>query len=194
MLCKCSHIFLGLGESFSYTGVPGTFSYLYWGSWNRKPPPLKHQPFIDQFEHPDPAPVWCIFVPKISKDFQLESLGYAVLGSFLRRSWIFVGLSPLPVRVTTRISTFLVGNPYKPSFPLLLGGGTTQDICNSKFRCLFSFGRVHTSHTSQDAFSNSPTENTYTQQKRRANSIRGQKNKGKINTSQPHLTIHSSVL
>ena len=46
-------------------------------------------------------------------------------------SWgyeIFLGLSPLPVRVTTRIITFLVGNPYKPSFPLLLGGGTTQDI------------------------------------------------------------------
>ena len=39
-----------------------------------------------------------------------------------------VRLSPLPVRVTTRIITFLVGNPYKPSFPLLLGGGTTQSI------------------------------------------------------------------
>ena len=40
----------------------------------------------------------------------------------------YFGLSPLPVRVTTRIITFLVGNPYKPSFPLLLGGGTTQQI------------------------------------------------------------------
>ena len=39
---------------------------------------------------------------------------------------LYVGLSPLPVRVTTRIITFLVGDPYKPSFPLLLGGGTTQ--------------------------------------------------------------------
>ena len=37
-----------------------------------------------------------------------------------------VGLSPLPVTVTTRIVMFLVGDPYKPSFPLLLGGGTTQ--------------------------------------------------------------------
>ena len=36
---------------------------------------------------------------------------------------IYLGLSPLPVRVTTRIITFLVGNPYKPSFPLLLGRG-----------------------------------------------------------------------
>ncbi len=34
-----------------------------------------------------------------------------------------LGCPPLPVRVTTRIITFLVGNPYKPSFPLLLGGG-----------------------------------------------------------------------
>ena len=42
--------------------------------------------------------------------------------------YIYIGLSPLPVRVTTRIITFLVGNPYKPSFPLLLGGGTTQYI------------------------------------------------------------------
>ena len=37
---------------------------------------------------------------------------------------VSLGLSPLPVRVTA----FLVGNPYKPSFPLLLGGGTTQSI------------------------------------------------------------------
>ena len=44
----------------------------------------------------------------------------------------YVGLSPLPVRVTTRIITFLVGNPYKPSFPLLLGGGTTQMICDDR--------------------------------------------------------------
>ena len=41
---------------------------------------------------------------------------------------ICLGLPPLPVRVTTRIIVFLVGDPYKPSFPLLLGGGTTQDM------------------------------------------------------------------
>ena len=44
----------------------------------------------------------------------------------LHAEMLELGLSPLPVRVTTRIITFLVGNPYKPSFPLLLGGGTTQ--------------------------------------------------------------------
>ena len=43
-------------------------------------------------------------------------------------SYLFIGLSPFPVIVTTRIITFLVGNPYKPSFPLLLGRGTTQSI------------------------------------------------------------------
>ena len=29
---------------------------------------------------------------------------------------VYVGCGPLPVTVTTRIITFLVGNPYKPSF------------------------------------------------------------------------------
>ena len=33
------------------------------------------------------------------------------------------GLSPLPVRVTTRIITFLVGDPYKPSFATVTGRG-----------------------------------------------------------------------
>ncbi len=43
-------------------------------------------------------------------------------------SVVYLRSTPHPVRVTTRIITFLVGNPYKPSFPLLLGGGTTQCI------------------------------------------------------------------
>ena len=34
-----------------------------------------------------------------------------------------VGLSPLPVTVTTRIITFLVGDPYKPSFATVTGRG-----------------------------------------------------------------------
>ena len=38
--------------------------------------------------------------------------------------WLeYLGLSPLPVRVTTRIITFLVGNPYKPSFATVTGWG-----------------------------------------------------------------------
>ena len=54
---------------------------------------------------------------------------------------IYIGLSPLPVRVTTRIITFLVGNPYKSSFPLLLGGGTTQYI----YICVFIYIYIYTS-------------------------------------------------
>ena len=42
---------------------------------------------------------------------------------------LLVGLSPLPVTVTTRIITFLAGDSYKPSFATgILGGGTTQII------------------------------------------------------------------
>ena len=41
---------------------------------------------------------------------------------------VYLGTTPLPVRVTTRIIIFLVGDPHKPSFPLLLGGETTQRI------------------------------------------------------------------
>ena len=37
-----------------------------------------------------------------------------------------LGCGPLTVTVTTRIIPFLAGNPYKPSFLLFLGGGTTQ--------------------------------------------------------------------
>ena len=35
----------------------------------------------------------------------------------------YVGLSPLPVRVTTRIISCLVGDPYKPSFATITGKG-----------------------------------------------------------------------
>ena len=34
-----------------------------------------------------------------------------------------IGLSPLPVTVTTKIITFLVGDPYKPSFATVTGRG-----------------------------------------------------------------------
>ena len=36
---------------------------------------------------------------------------------------ISLGVAPLPVTVTTRIITFLVGDPYKPSFPTVTGRG-----------------------------------------------------------------------
>ena len=44
---------------------------------------------------------------------------------------ISVGLSPCPITVTTRIIIFLVGDPINLHLPLLLGGGTTQNISES---------------------------------------------------------------
>ena len=38
-------------------------------------------------------------------------------------SIVYLGCGPLPVTVTTRIVTFLVGNPYKPSFATVTGRG-----------------------------------------------------------------------
>ena len=39
------------------------------------------------------------------------------------------GLSPRPVTVTTRIITFLVGDPYKPSFAIVTGWGVDLNVC-----------------------------------------------------------------
>ena len=36
---------------------------------------------------------------------------------------LFVGTTPHPATVTTRIIPFLVGNPYKPSFVTVTGWG-----------------------------------------------------------------------
>ena len=47
-----------------------------------------------------------------------------MIGSIeVERINLYFGVSPLPVRVTTRIITFLVGNPYKPSFATVTGRG-----------------------------------------------------------------------
>ncbi len=82
---------------------------------------------------------------------------------------IWFGLSPLPVRVTTRIITFLVGNPYEPSFPLLLGGGTTQymiiyDLYHmyrwwNHCALLVAWFRRSLGTTSRDPFQRSPSRN-----------------------------------
>ena len=36
---------------------------------------------------------------------------------------LYLGTTPHPVTVTTRIITFLIGNPYKPSFVTVTGWG-----------------------------------------------------------------------
>ncbi len=43
-----------------------------------------------------------------------------------------LGLSPLPVTVTTRIITFLIGYPYKPSFATITGRGGCPPKPSSK--------------------------------------------------------------
>ena len=75
----------------------------------------RNQPNLGQYTINPMDPSW------VCEYFIMPSFG----GCWDFCTW-WVGLSPFPVRVTTRIITFLVGNPYKPSFPLLLGGGTTQ--------------------------------------------------------------------
>ena len=55
---------------------------------------------------------------------------------FQAKTKILWVVPPPRIPVTTRIITFLVGNPYKPSFPLLLGGGTTQKILNKQTKSL----------------------------------------------------------
>ena len=42
---------------------------------------------------------------------------------FQMAKWWYLWYGPLPVTVTTRIITFLVGNPYKPSFATVTGWG-----------------------------------------------------------------------
>ena len=44
-------------------------------------------------------------------------------GAWVLRRWLFIRSTPHPVTVTTRIITFLVGNPYKPSFATVTGWG-----------------------------------------------------------------------
>ena len=51
---------------------------------------------------------------------------------------IYIGCGPLPVTVTTRIITFLVGDPYKPSFPTVTGG-TWHPRIKRKTRCHRTF-------------------------------------------------------
>ena len=54
---------------------------------------------------------------------------FTALTTPLRSHGYTLGVAPLPVTVTTRIVTFLVGDSYKPSFATgILGGGHIQDI------------------------------------------------------------------
>ena len=49
---------------------------------------------------------------------------------------VYVGTTPHPVTVTTRIITFLIGNPYKPSFVTVTGWGVDRMYMYIKDMCL----------------------------------------------------------
>ena len=46
----------------------------------------------------------------------IDSISYSVQTTW-KTLTVYLGLSPCPVTATTRIIRFLVGDPYKPSFP-----------------------------------------------------------------------------
>ena len=59
---------------------------------------------------------------------RVDDFPFSLLVRYVSFSWreekkTYVGLSPLPVTVTTRIITFLVGDLYKPSFATVTGRG-----------------------------------------------------------------------
>ena len=66
---------------------------------------------------------------KIWPNFKCQSFCATKKATFPKHGK-YVGLSPCPVTVTTRIVVFLVGDPNLNLYlPLLLGGGTIQQIC-----------------------------------------------------------------
>ncbi len=66
-------------------------------------------------------------------------------GWFYRKgtNTIYLGLSPLPVTVTTRIITFLVGDPYKPSFAAVTGRGDNPIYIYILYCQMTSIGSFH---------------------------------------------------
>ncbi len=67
-----------------------------------------------------------------------QGISFFAVMVFVLSYLVYLGTTPHPVTVTTRIITSLVGNPYKPSFATVTGGG------RSKLYLLFpvSFGTV----------------------------------------------------
>ena len=57
---------------------------------------------------------------------------YSTLSSIIILSIILFRSTPHPVTVTTRIITFLVGNPYKPSFATVTGWGGDPTYYNQR--------------------------------------------------------------
>ena len=67
---------------------------------------------------PQPRPwrIWASETPPWGVSWTSVPKSDSLLGSFMLNNHIYVGCGPVTVTVTTRIITFLVGDPYKPSF------------------------------------------------------------------------------
>ena len=63
---------------------------------------------------------------------------------------VYFRSTPHPVTVTTRIITFLVGNPYKPSFPTVTGWGVDLRSTIVGFRMTPSKSKSYTSTVNSD--------------------------------------------
>ena len=68
----------------------------------------------------------------VSEPAVVDSAGIAILllPSSSSPSSLLFRSTPHPVTVTTRIITFLVGNPYKPSFATVTGWGVDPNYCH----------------------------------------------------------------
>ena len=86
--------------------------------------------------------LWTIFQPTLRVFIQVFNeiipcwVGFPSKYHLISRqyfhNWLYLGLSPCPVTVTTRITTFLVGNPEKnPSFATVTGRGD-----NPRYNCV----------------------------------------------------------
>ena len=63
------------------------------------------------------------------------AIEYGLLELVAKYANIYIRSTPHPVTVTTRIITFLVGNPYKPSFATVTGWGV--DLIYTVFNASF---------------------------------------------------------
>ncbi len=86
------------------------------------------------------------FLPKVV----VLVCGLKIDQSNLRGIRVYLGTTPHPVTVTTRIITFLIGNPYKPSFATVTGKGDnpmyTQEIqVNYLLNCFSKGFRINNS-------------------------------------------------
>ncbi len=81
-----------------------------------------------------PKKLWCSkiggVVLNLKKKWPINFRRYFFQGLMEKKSACkisYVGTTPHPVTVTTRISPFLVGNPYKPSFVTVTGWGVDRN-------------------------------------------------------------------